>query len=93
MKHFVTTLTLQVAATATEVEVAIDARDVLATSSASVGEALSESQVSALPLVGGDVSTLSASSQDSARVQGCLASTPTASQALLQAQSIQCAMV
>src|SRR5678816_918731 len=48
-------LTLQVAGTATEVEVAIDARDVLATSSASVGEALSESQVSALPLVGGDV--------------------------------------
>src|SRR4030095_594185 len=46
-------LTLQVAAAATEVEVTIDARDVVALSSASVGEALTESQVTALPLIGG----------------------------------------
>src|SRR4029450_9928003 len=48
-------LTLQVATTATRVEISIDARDILATSSASVGEALSQTQVSDLPLVGGDV--------------------------------------
>jgi len=48
-------LTLQVAAVGAEVAVTLDARDVLAISSASVGEALSEAQVSALPLVGGDV--------------------------------------
>ena len=48
-------LTLQLATAATQVEVTLDARDILAVSSASVGEALSESQVAALPLVGGDV--------------------------------------
>ena len=48
-------LTMQVAAVGTEVEVILDARDVLAVSSASVGEALTETQVTALPLVGGDV--------------------------------------
>ena len=48
-------LTLQLATANTQVEVTLDARDILAISSASVGEALSESQVSALPLVGGDV--------------------------------------
>src|SRR5436190_22487794 len=48
-------LILQVANVNTSVEVSIDARDVLATSSASVGEALSQAQLAALPLVGGDV--------------------------------------
>ena len=48
-------LTMQLATAATQVEVTLDARDILAVSSASVGEALSESQVAALPLVGGDV--------------------------------------
>jgi hypothetical protein len=48
-------LTLQVATTATRVEISIDARDILATSSASVGEVLSENQVADLPLIGGDV--------------------------------------
>jgi hypothetical protein len=48
-------LTMEVAAVGTEVEVILDARDVLAVSSASVGEALTQTQVSALPLVGGDV--------------------------------------
>jgi hypothetical protein len=48
-------LTMEVAGVGTAIEVSIDARDILAVSSASVGEALSESQVTALPLVGGDV--------------------------------------
>src|SRR5688572_5138516 len=48
-------LTLQLATATTTVEIAIDARDILATSSASVGEVLSQTQVSDLPLVGGDV--------------------------------------
>src|SRR5262245_40051117 len=48
-------LTLDIANVNTQVEVSIDARDVLATSSASVGEALSQSQLSAMPLIGGDV--------------------------------------
>ena len=48
-------LTLEVAQLGTQVEVTIDARDVLAISSASVGNVLTENQVSDLPVVGGDV--------------------------------------
>jgi hypothetical protein len=48
-------LTMQVANVNTQVEVSIDARDILATSSASIGEALTQTQVSELPLVGNDV--------------------------------------
>src|SRR5262245_34388658 len=48
-------LTLQVANVNTQVEVSLDARDILAVSSASVGDVLSQSQVSALPLIGRDV--------------------------------------
>jgi hypothetical protein len=48
-------LTMEIASLGTNIEVTLDARDVLAVSSASVGEALTESQVTALPLVGGDV--------------------------------------
>src|SRR5688572_28284620 len=40
-------LTMQIANVTTQVEVSIDARDLLATSSASIGEALSQTQVSA----------------------------------------------
>ena len=48
-------LTLQVATLGTSVEVTLDARDVLAVSSASVGEALTQNQVTSLPMIGGDV--------------------------------------
>src|SRR5262245_21253173 len=48
-------LALEVATLGTQVEVIVDARDLLATSSASVGEALTETQLTSLPLVGGDV--------------------------------------
>src|SRR5688572_27343904 len=48
-------LTLELATVNTQVEVTLDARDILATSSSSVGEALSQAEVSNLPLVGGDV--------------------------------------
>ena len=48
-------LTMEIASLGTNIEVTLDARDILAVSSASVGEALTESQVTALPLVGGDV--------------------------------------
>ena len=48
-------LTLQVANLATQVEVSLDAAEILAVSSSSVGEALSQAQVSSLPLIGGDV--------------------------------------
>jgi hypothetical protein len=48
-------LVLEVAQVGQQVDVTIDARDVLAISSASVGNVLNESQVSVLPLVGGDV--------------------------------------
>src|SRR5262249_411083 len=48
-------LVLQVEGVSTKVEVFIDARDVLVTSFASVGEALSQVQLSSLLLVGGDV--------------------------------------
>jgi hypothetical protein len=48
-------LTMQVSNVATAVEVTVDARDLLAVSSASVGDVLTETQVAALPLIGGDV--------------------------------------
>src|SRR5215468_1276593 len=51
-------LTLQVANVNTQVEVSIDARDILATSSSSVGDVLSQAQLSSLPLVGGNVLNL-----------------------------------
>ena len=46
---------LQVAAVATSVEVSFDAQDLLALDSSSIGETLSQTRVSDLPLVGGDV--------------------------------------
>jgi hypothetical protein len=48
-------LTMEVASVNTQVEVTIDARDVIAVSSSSVGQALSKEQVRDLPLIGGDV--------------------------------------
>jgi len=48
-------LTMEIANVATSVEVTIDAREMLAVSSSSVGEALSQTQVANLPLIGGDV--------------------------------------
>ena len=48
-------LTLEVAQVGVQVDVTIDARDILAVSSASVGNVLNESQVTDLPVVGGDV--------------------------------------
>ncbi len=48
-------LTMQIATVTTQVEVTLDAQDLLAVSSSSVGEALSQAEVSNLPLVGGDV--------------------------------------
>lgn len=48
-------LTMEIASVATSVEVTLDARELLAVSSSSVGEALSQTEVSNLPLVGGDV--------------------------------------
>src|SRR4030095_8911647 len=48
-------LTLQVSNVTTQVEVSVDAQDLLAVSSSSVGAALSQTQVSSLPLIGGDV--------------------------------------
>ena len=48
-------LTLEVAAAGQQIEVVMDARDVLAEASSSVGEVLSITQVTELPLVGGDV--------------------------------------
>jgi hypothetical protein len=48
-------LTLEVAQLGVQVDVTIDARDILAISSASVGNVLNESQVTDLPVVGGDV--------------------------------------
>ena len=48
-------LTMELANVGTTVAVTIDAQEVLAVSSSSVGEALSQDQVSALPLIGGDV--------------------------------------
>jgi hypothetical protein len=48
-------LTMEIATVTTQVEVTLDARDILAVSSSSVGEALSQAQVADLPLVGGDV--------------------------------------
>ena len=48
-------LTLEIAEVGTSVAVTIDAQELLAVSSSSVGQALSQDQVSALPLIGGDV--------------------------------------
>jgi hypothetical protein len=48
-------LTLQIANVNTQVEVSVDARELLAVSSSSIGDVLSQNQVSSLPLVGGDV--------------------------------------
>jgi hypothetical protein len=47
--------TLQVATTATSVEVAVDASQLIATSSSSIGQVLTASRVQDLPLVGEDV--------------------------------------
>jgi hypothetical protein len=51
-------LTMEIASVTTSVEVTLDARELLAVSSSSVGEALSQTEVSNLPLVGGDVLNL-----------------------------------
>src|SRR5262245_47365216 len=48
-------LTMEVGNLNTQVEVSIDARDLLAVSTASIGEVLERTQVTQLPLVGGDV--------------------------------------
>ena len=48
-------LTMDVGNVATQVEVTVDARDLLAVSTPSIGEVLSKNQVNDLPLVGGDV--------------------------------------
>jgi hypothetical protein len=48
-------LTMEIATVNTQLEVTLDARDLLAVSSSSVGEALSQTEVQNLPLVGGDV--------------------------------------
>jgi hypothetical protein len=48
-------LTMEVGNLDTQIEVSVDAREVLAVSSASIGQVLSETQVAELPLVGGDV--------------------------------------
>jgi hypothetical protein len=48
-------ITLEVQGAGQQVEVVVDAQTLLATSSPTVGEALTASQVSELPLVGGDV--------------------------------------
>jgi len=48
-------LTLQVANVNTQVEVTVDAQQILALSSSSVGDVLSQTQVASLPLIGGDV--------------------------------------
>src|SRR6185503_6455397 len=48
-------LTMELATVSTAVEVTIDAQEMLAVSSSSVGEALSQAQVANLPLIGGDV--------------------------------------
>jgi hypothetical protein len=48
-------LTLEIGSVGTSVAVTVDAAELLAVSSSSVGESLSQTQVSALPLIGGDV--------------------------------------
>jgi hypothetical protein len=48
-------LTMEIGSVGTSVAVTIDAQELLAVSSSSVGQALSQDQVSALPLIGGDV--------------------------------------
>src|SRR4029079_7781100 len=48
-------LTMTISGVDTAVAVTIDAQELLAVSSSSVGQALSQDQVSALPLIGGDV--------------------------------------
>jgi hypothetical protein len=48
-------LTMEIADAGTSVAVTIDAQALLAVSSSSVGQALSQDQVAALPLIGGDV--------------------------------------